>query len=68
MPRSRQENQRIKAERRWQIMDAALKVFAQKGLVGASRSMETLIFWRTADHRRFSRHTVPARDTTPQAT
>ncbi len=35
MPRSRQENQRIKEERRRQIMDAALKVFAQKGLAGA---------------------------------
>jgi AcrR family transcriptional regulator len=32
MPRSRQENQRIKEERRRQIMDAALKIFAEKGL------------------------------------
>jgi len=32
MPRSRQENQRIKDERRRQIMDAALKIFAEKGL------------------------------------
>ncbi|HEU5348638.1 MAG TPA: TetR/AcrR family transcriptional regulator [Ktedonobacterales bacterium] len=32
MPRSKQQNQLIKDERRRQIMDAALKIFAQKGL------------------------------------
>ena len=32
MPRSHEQNQRIKDERRRQIMDAALKIFAQKGL------------------------------------
>lgn len=32
MPRSKQQNQQIKEERRRQIMDAALKVFATKGL------------------------------------
>lgn len=32
MPRSRLQNQLIKDERRRQIMDAALKIFAQKGL------------------------------------
>ena len=38
MPRSPQENQRIKDERRRQIMDAALKVFAEKGLAAAMMS------------------------------
>lgn len=32
MPRSQQQNQRLRDERRRQIMDAALKIFAQKGL------------------------------------
>lgn len=38
MPRSQQENQRIKDERRRQIMDAALKVFAEKGLAATMMS------------------------------
>jgi AcrR family transcriptional regulator len=38
MPRSPQENQRIKDERRRQIMDAALKVFAEKGLIATMMS------------------------------
>ena len=32
MPRSKQQNQQIKDERRRQIMDAAVKIFAEKGL------------------------------------
>ena len=38
MPRSQQENQRIKDERRRQILDAALKVFAAKGLAATMMS------------------------------
>jgi AcrR family transcriptional regulator len=38
VPRSPQENQRIKDERRRQIMDAALKVFADKGLAATMMS------------------------------
>jgi AcrR family transcriptional regulator len=38
MPRSQQQNQRIKDERRRQILDAALKVFAAKGLAATMMS------------------------------
>ncbi|HEY7341886.1 MAG TPA: TetR/AcrR family transcriptional regulator [Ktedonobacterales bacterium] len=38
MPRSPQQNQRIKDERRRQILDAALKVFAAKGLAATMMS------------------------------
>jgi AcrR family transcriptional regulator len=38
MPRSPQENQRIKDARRRQILDAALKVFAEKGLAATMMS------------------------------
>jgi AcrR family transcriptional regulator len=38
MPRSPQQNQRIKDERRRQIMDAALSVFAEKGLAATMMS------------------------------
>ena len=35
MPRTEEANQRIREERRGQILDAAVRVFARKGLTGA---------------------------------
>ncbi len=35
MPRTEEANQRIREERRGQILDAAARVFARKGLAGA---------------------------------